>query len=119
MGKITGNTSDGFHTFDELYEFRMLYNAAFFNALAYEYDEYRMGAHPVKSKHHSDGEACFGGGWFVVSVELPGIGQITNHYPLKDWGLFQIDDVATAPEWDGHTAQDVATRLRKYLEKTE
>lgn len=26
-----GEVSDGFHTFDELYHYRMLYNAAFFN----------------------------------------------------------------------------------------
>lgn len=28
-----GEVSDGFHTFDELYHYRMLYNAAFFNSL--------------------------------------------------------------------------------------
>lgn len=28
-----GKVSDGFHTFDELYHYRMLYNAAFFNSL--------------------------------------------------------------------------------------
>lgn len=29
-----GNVSDGYHTFNELYKYRMLYNAAFFNELA-------------------------------------------------------------------------------------
>lgn len=29
-----GNVSDGYHTFNELYRYRMLYNAAFFNELA-------------------------------------------------------------------------------------
>lgn len=29
--KINGETSDGYHTFNELYEFRMIYNAALFN----------------------------------------------------------------------------------------
>ena len=28
-----GEISDGFHSFDELYHYRMLYNAAFFNSL--------------------------------------------------------------------------------------
>lgn len=28
-----GKISDGFHSFDELYHYRMLYNAAFFNSL--------------------------------------------------------------------------------------
>lgn len=112
--------SDGYHTFDELYEFRMLYNASLFNLMAYMADEYGPSANnprPVKSKRHSDGEPCFGGGWFVVVVELA-TGQISNHYEMKDWYLFQIDEVEKAPQWDGHTPQDVAKRLRKYLERT-
>ena len=28
-----GEVSDGFHSFNELYHYRMLYNAAFFNSL--------------------------------------------------------------------------------------
>jgi hypothetical protein len=113
----TGGISDGYHTFDELYEFRMLYNAEWFNLMAYMYDEYFSGPHPVKSKRHSDGELCFGGGWFVVSVDLPS-GQVTNHYQMNDWPLFQIDEVEKAPEWDGHSPQDVVERLRKDLERT-
>jgi hypothetical protein len=109
------DASDGYHTFTELYEFRMLYNAALFNSWAYLYDEHGIGPRPVKSKKHSDGAPCFGGGWFVVTVELPG-GQISNHYDLKDWSLFQIDEVEKAPEWDGHTSENVAKRLRTYLE---
>ncbi len=111
------DASDGYHTFTELYEFRKLYNAAFFNELAYHYDEFGGSVHPVKSKRHSDGEECFGGGWFVVVVELK-TGQISNHYELEDWDLFQIDEVEKAPEWDGHTPQDVAKRLESYLRST-
>lgn len=111
------DASDGFHTFTKLYEFRMLYNAAFFNMLATYFDEHGTSPHPVKSKRHSDGELCFGGGWFVVTVQLPS-GQISNHYELKDWNLFQIDEVDKAPEWDGHTPDDVAKRLRADLELT-
>ena len=102
---ITGETSDGYHTFNELYEFRMLYNAAFFNIIDAV----------CKSWKHSDGELCFGGGWFVVSAQLP-TGQITNHYEAKNWDLFKIPEVEKAPEWDGHTPQDVIERLRKFIE---
>lgn len=111
--KITGQTSDGYHTFDELYEFRLLYNAALFNewALLGKYDV-------VKSKKHSDGTKPFGGGWFVVSAELPD-GQITNHYELKDWDLFQIPSVARAPLWDRGTSLDVTERLRLMLLRVE
>ena len=36
-----GEVSDGFHTFDELYHYRMLYNAAFFNSLEGKYDVHK------------------------------------------------------------------------------
>lgn len=108
-----GEVSDGYHTFNELYEFRLLYNAAFFNNWFKSEPRLRPGL-PVKSWKHSDGEPCFGGGWFVVTAQLP-TGQITNHYEAKDWDLFQIPEVPTAPEWDGHTPQDVAKRLREFL----
>ena len=89
-----GEVSDGYHTFNELYEYRLLYNAAFFNELAKQnlYDVH-------KSKKHSDGEDCFGGGWFIVMAELP-TGQISNHYELKDWDLFQVPEKEKANIWD-------------------
>lgn len=111
--EITENTSDGYHSFKELYEFRKLYNAALFNEWQKE------GKYMVhKSKRHSDGELCFGGGWFIVMAQLP-TGQISNHYELKDWDLFQIDELERAAKWDGHTAQDVAKRLEALLSPSE
>lgn len=115
MTEITGATSDGYHTFDELYRFRLLYNAALFNAWDFINDQnpkINYGVH--KSWRHSTGEECFGGGWFVVMAELP-TGQISNHYPAEDWDLFQIPERVLAAEWDGHTAEDVADRLTRYL----
>lgn len=104
--KDTGEISDGYHTFNELYRYRMLYNAAFFNLLPKELVH--------KSKRHHDGEECFGGGWFIVMANLP-TGQISNHYELKDWDLFQIPEKFTADEWDGHTPQEATDRLYKFL----
>jgi len=104
--KDKGEISDGYHTFNELYYYRMLYNAAFFNLLPKEWVH--------KSKKHHDGEECFGGGWFIVMANLP-TGQISNHYELKDWDLFQVQEKETADEWDGHTPQEAAERLHKYL----
>ena len=109
-GKIdAGEVSDGYHTFNELYEYRLLYNASFFNELAKQnlYDVH-------KSKKHSDGEECFGGGQFIVMAELP-TGQISNHYPMKDWYLFHIPEKEKANKWDGHTPQDVVKRMREFL----
>ena len=99
--------SDGFHTFKELYEFRKMYNVALFNEWA-KNDKYQI----HKSIRHFDGEECFGGGWFIVVAILPS-GQISNHYELKDWDLFNCKSVTKALfEFDGHTSQDVLDRLK-------
>ena len=95
--KDIGEFSDGFHTFNSLYHQRLILFAALVNtfpALAW------------KSHKHSDGEAPFGGGWFIVGVDTPK-GPYTYHYEDKDWDLFRCKEVATAPEWDGHTDKDV------------
>ena len=108
--KAMGEVSDGYHTFNELYEYRLLYNASMFNELAKQnlYDVH-------KSKRHSDGEVPFGdSNWFIVMAELP-TGQISNHYEMKDWDLFDIPEKEIANEWDGHTPKDVAERLRRFL----
>ena len=108
--KVTGDTSDGYHTFNELYEYRMLYNALLFNEWA------KQGLYNVhKSNKHSDGQFCFGGGWFVVSADTPA-GQITNHYEDKHWNKFKISHRPTAVEWDGHTPEQAAKRLAALTE---
>lgn len=109
--RITGETSDGFHTFNELYRFRLLYNAALFNLWA-SLDKGEV----HKSWRHSDGEECFDGGWFIVMAQLP-TGQISNHYEAADWDLFKIPERDRADEWDGHSAQDVADRLESFLKQ--
>lgn len=104
----TGNISDGYHTFDELYEYRMLYNAHAAQGWL------RQGHEVVKSWRHSDGEFCFGGGWFIVTAELP-TGQVSNHYAAEHWRLFDVPAVDLPPEWDGHTPADAADRLWRDL----
>lgn len=95
--KDIGEFSDGFHTFNSLYHQRLILFAALVNTfptLAW------------KSHKHSDGEAPFGGGWFIVGIDTPK-GPYTYHYEDKDWDLFHCKEVATAPKWDGHTDKDV------------
>jgi hypothetical protein len=111
-----GKVSDGYHTFNELYEFRKVYNAALFNEWAGDYN-YAKGVNDVKhdvhkSWKHNDGEPCFGGGWFIVVAVLP-TGQISNHYEASDWDLFKIPETEKAKyPFDGHTANDVLERLK-------
>ena len=111
--KITENTSDGYHTFKELYDFRKAYNVALFNEWGKYNPKYENGVkYDVhKSWRHNDGELCFGGGWFIVVAVLPS-GQISNHYEAKDWGLFNLPEFEKAKyPFDGHTGLDVINRL--------
>lgn len=106
-----GEMSDGYHTFNELYRYRMLYNAAFFNQLATKPNNpFKV----IKSRMHSDGAPCFGGGWFIVMATLP-TGQISNHYELSDWDKFNIPIMQQAYKWDGHTPEEAARRLEEFV----
>ena len=108
LAEDAGDVSDGYHTFRELYEYRMLYNAAWLN-LSVQHNEFPV----VKSWRHSDGELCFGGGWFVVVATLP-TGQVSNHYEAEHWDKFLVPE-GGPPEYDGHTPAEAADRLRRYV----
>lgn len=105
------DVSDGYHTFSELYEFRKMYNALLFNEWA------RNDLHDVhKSLKHFDGDDCFGGGWFIVVADLP-TGQISNHYKVDDWDLFDIPAAEKARlQYDGHTPDDVLKRMKALIQ---
>lgn len=92
--------SDGFHTFNSLYEQRMYLFAALVNA-------YKDKA--WKSLKHEDGEPCFGGDWFIVGIDTPK-GSYTYHYGIQYWDVFDCEVLPRAKHWDGHTDKDV-TRL--------
>ena len=92
-----GEVSDGYHTFNSLYNQRLCLWAALVKA-------YKDKA--WKSKKHDDGEPCFGGGWFLVGITTPA-GDYTYHCKMKDWDLFDCKVLDKAPEFDGHTDKDV------------
>lgn len=98
--KIVGeDISDGFHTFDELYEHRCL---LFINlCLAYPGLAYW--------RPHYDG-------WPLIGLDAQA-GQMTYHVPEKYLPLFKDRIKEGGPEWDGHTAQDVVKRLAKCAER--
>lgn len=108
MGKITiecevGSVSDGYHTFNELYEHR----CRLFIALAASHPELSW-----KARTHEDGSKF--DGWFVAGMNLP-TGPITYHLPDRMWDdMRDVPSLLKAPEWDGHTAQDVLERLEKW-----
>ena len=99
--KDIGEVSDGFHTFNGLYEQRMI----LFAALVKAYKDKSW-----KSYRHEDGEYCFGGGWFIVGIDTPE-GSYTYHYENKYWDMFDCAELPRAKHWDGHTEADAETRL--------
>ena len=96
----TSQISDGYHTFDDLYEQRLILSAA----LA------KNNPKAWKSKLHEDGEVPFGGGWFILGFDTDE-GSYTYHYELKDWDLFKCQELERGKHWDGHTSKDVRRLL--------
>ena len=92
--------SDGYHTFADLYEQRMILSAA----LA------KNNPHAWKSKLHEDGSLPFGGEWFIMGFDTAD-GEYTYHYELKDWDLFECKEIPCGKPWDGHTSKDVRRLL--------
>lgn len=99
---INGETSDGYHTFNELYYHRMILFKVicqFRRTLAW------------KSKEHHDGTMYED--YFIVGVTTPE-GDYTYHFHMDHWEEFRVVELARAPKWDGHEPKDV-TRLLSLL----
>ena len=110
IGLPISQISDGYHTFDELYEYRKLYHAAFINSI-----DQNIGVSVEKSKVHHDGTNWEG--WFIIVIQSANFGQISNHYKIEDWDLFCCREVKKATEpWDGHTPEEGKKRLGYLVE---
>lgn len=102
---ITGDTSDGYHTFNELYHHR----AVLFSVIVRDHKDLAW-----KSTKHSDGTMY--DGMFIVGIETPS-GQATYHYDMAYWYMFDCKELETAPEWDGHTPAQAIARIGKLKEQ--
>ena len=109
-GVDSNKISDGYHTFGELYEHRIALFITLSNIL-YEDADIVDRLLPWKSKLHSDGTKL--DGWFVAGIGTKKGSQITYHLPIKDWDKLRVVAYDNAPEWDGHTPEDVIERLLK------
>lgn len=108
----TNDISDGCHTFGQLYFQRMMLFATLVNL----FPEISW-----KTKRHEDGEECFGGGWFLVTIDTPE-GAYGYHYRLEDWDKFNCMELYRAKHWDGYTEDNVDRLLslvdyKKYMQK--
>ena len=100
--EINGETSDGYHTFNELYHHR----AVLFSVIVKAFPDKAW-----KSKQHNDGTMY--DGMFIVGIDTPE-GQATYHYDIDPyWDMFECRELERAPEWDGHTPAQAIERIRK------
>ena len=89
---VTGDTSDGYHTFNELYHHR----AVLFSVIVKAFQEKAW-----KARLHHDGTMY--DGMFIVGIDTP-YGQVSYHYDIDPyWHMFECRELERAPEWDGHT----------------
>lgn len=100
--QVNGETSDGYHTFNELYHHRAL----LFSVIVRNYPELCW-----KSKRHHDGDMYEG--MFIVGINTPD-GQASYHYDIEPyWDMFDCEELEFAPEWDGHTPDQAIERIGK------
>lgn len=100
--KVDGGTSDGYHKVDELYNHRK----ELFSVICNTYK-----SRAWKSKLHHDNTMF--DNYFIVGVNTPD-GQFTYHYHMDNWDDFMVTELPKAPEWDGHTSDDVV-RLKSLV----
>lgn len=100
--QITGETSDGYHTFNELYHHR----AVLFSVICNVFPELAW-----KSKQHDDPASPMYEGMFIVGIQTPA-GQATYHYDIEPyWDMFHVKELERAPVWDGHTPAEAIRRI--------
>jgi len=107
--------SDGYHTFDELYEHRIELWIAVCRLQKTVYGEFggvKDFRAVWRSKLHSDGTGF--DGWFILGIRPEARRQITYHLPISRWDDTDFaETLEIAPEWDGHTSDDVLNRLKE------
>lgn len=102
---VSGDTSDGYHTFDELYYHRMV----LFSIICNQNKDLAW-----KSMKHHDGTMYEN--YFIVGISTPE-GDYTYHYDIRDWNYFSVKELEKAPKWDGHKPEDITRLLTLVGEK--
>lgn len=113
-GEINENTSDGYHTFKELYEHRITLFIALCKVYAEtDFAEWGRRCPDVwRSKVNGDGSVWEG--WFILGINKKQGEQITYHLPIEKWNETEFaETLDKAPDWDKHTPNDVLERIKK------
>lgn len=104
--KNKGDLSDGYHSYNELYKHRMI----LFSIICNQNQEVAW-----KSRLHHDETMFDIEDYFIVGIDTPQ-GQFTYHYQMEYWDLFDVKELDKAPEYDGHTPDDI-DRLYSLISK--
>jgi len=107
----TGLISDGYHTFDELYEHRITLFIALCKQIYKPGNINTCPYHVWRSELHADGSKF--DGWFIMGIGTENGKQITYHLPIIRWAETDFaNTLPNAPEFDGHTPKDVLERIK-------
>lgn len=108
-GENIGNISDGYHTFDELYEHRIQNFIALCKVLNTRDGEY------YRNDEHLTWRTIPVDGWFVLGIHREKGKQITYHLPESKYKEVTNIAILMKPlgdNFDGHTSADVLERLK-------
>lgn len=97
-----GGLTDTWHSFDDLYDHRLVLTAALFRNIPFTW----------KAKIHEDGTMF--DGMFIVGVTTPD-GDASYHYDLPHWDRFNVPELIHAPKFDGHTPEIAMQRIEKFF----
>lgn len=109
-----GNISDGYHTFNDLYDHRSI----LFCSLLMSFKKFL----PIESsgifKTKIDDNGNTLPGWFIAGCDL-GHGQITYHLPMRYWDTLSIPEIQRNHKYDQHTSDMVLHRLSEFCERNK
>lgn len=103
-----GEISDGYHTFNELYEHRM-----FLFSIICKQNKNKS----WRSKLHSDGTMYEN--YFIVGITTD-MGDYSYHYHIDYWKYFSgVPERKFAPKWDGHQPKDFSRLYGLFRKSSE
>lgn len=94
-----GQISDGYHTFEELYDHRHILTC--FLLMQYKHIAFKT----KKNSHKEEWS-----GWFIAGLNTE-FGQISYHLPIKYWDMLPVQEIVYNDRYDDHTSFDVLKRL--------